>query len=79
MFHTIEKIKEVNEYYDMHKLNNISSLKILKEKVNSIEKMCIFIINMSYSKIQQNKNVEDPKLKNIQCTYLITELQLVFV
>ena len=64
MFHTIEKIKEVNEYYDMHKLNNISSLKILKEKVNSIEKMCIFIINMSYSKIQQNKNIEDPKLKN---------------
>ena len=64
MFHSIDKIKEVNEFFENHKLNNVTSLKELKDKVNSIEKMCIFIINMTYSKIQQNKNLNDSKLKN---------------
>ena len=64
MFHSIDKIKEVNEFFENHKLNNVSSLKELKDNVNSIEKMCIFIINMTYSKIQQNKNLNDAKLKN---------------
>ena len=57
MFYTIEKIKESNEFYDQHHLNNVSQLKELKSQVDNTEKLAVFIINTAFVKMQLNKGV----------------------
>ena len=59
MFYTIEKIKEANEFYEQHHLENVSQLKELKSKIDNMEKLAIFVINTSFVKMQMNKKEED--------------------
>ena len=63
MFYTIEKIKESNEFYEQHHLDNVSHLKEIKNKINNMEKLVIFIINSAFVKMQLNK---EKKQENIQ-------------
>ena len=63
MFYTLEKIKESNEYYEQHHLENVSQLKELKSKIDNTEKLAIFIINTAFVKMQFNKEKKDEKEK----------------
>ena len=62
MFYTIEKIKESNEFYEQHHLENVSQLKELKTQIENTEKLAIFVINTAFVKIQLDKeNNKDKK------------------
>ena len=63
MFYTLEKIKESNEYYEQHHLENVSQLKELKSKIDNTEKLAIFIINTAFVKMQFNKEKKEEKEK----------------
>ena len=63
MFYTLEKIKESNEYYEQHHLENVSQLKELKSKIDNTEKLAIFIINTAFVKMQFNKEKKEEKAK----------------
>ena len=58
MFYTIEKIKESNEFYEQHHLENVSQLKELKTQIENTERLAIFVINTAFVKMQLNKNKE---------------------
>ena len=62
MFYTIEKIKEANDFYEQHHLNNVSQLKELKRQTDNMEKLSIFVINNAFAKMQINKDKD--KVKN---------------
>ncbi len=55
MFYTIEKIKESNEFFSQHHLDNVSQLKELKNQIDNMEKMAVFVINTAFAKMQLNK------------------------
>ena len=55
MFYTLEKIKESNEFYEQHHLENVSQLKELKNQTDNMEKLAFFVINTSFVKMQLNK------------------------
>ena len=62
MFYTIEKIKESNEFYEQHHLENVSQLKELKTQIENTEKLAIFVINTAFVKMQLDKeNNKDKK------------------
>jgi hypothetical protein len=65
MFYTIEKIKEANEFYEQHHLENVSQLKELKSQIENMEKLAIFVINTSFVKMHLNKqeNIKDKEKK----------------
>jgi len=63
MFYTIEKIKEANEFYDQHHLANVSQLKELKNQIDNMEKLAIFVINTAFAKMQLNKDKDKDKKK----------------
>ena len=63
MFYTIEKIKESNEFYEQHHLSNVSQLKELKQQIDNLEKLAIFVINTSFAKMQLNKDKDKNKEK----------------
>ena len=65
MFYTIEKIKEANEFYEQHHLENVSQLKELKVQIENMEKLAIFVINTSFVKMHLNKqeNIKDKEKK----------------
>ena len=56
MFYTIEKIKEANDFFEQHHLNNVSQLKELKNQTDNMEKLAIFVINTAFAKMQLNKD-----------------------
>ena len=62
MFYTQEKIKEANEFYEQHHLDNVSQLKELKSKIDNMEKLAIFVINTAFVKMQLKKD-ENTKVK----------------
>ena len=62
MFYTQEKIKEANEFYEQHHLDNVSQLKELKSKIDNMEKLAIFAINTAFVKMQLKKD-ENTKVK----------------
>ena len=66
MFYTIEKIKESNEFYIQHHLDNVSQLKELKSKIDNTEKLAIFVINTAFVKMQldKEKNTVNKKKEN---------------
>ena len=67
MFYTIEKIKESNEFYEQHHLENVSQLKELKSQIVNMEKLAIFVINTAFVKMHMNKpenNKEKEKKEN---------------
>ena len=64
MFYTIEKIKESNEFYEQHHLSNVSQLKELKQQIDNLEKLAIFVINTSFAKMQLNKDKDKNKEKD---------------
>ena len=67
MFYTIEKIKESNEFYEQHHLENVSQLKELKSQIINMEKLAIFVINTAFVKMHMNKpenNKEKEKKEN---------------
>ena len=67
MFYTIEKIKESNEFYEQHHLENVSQLKELKSHIVNMEKLAIFVINTAFVKMHMNKpenNKEKEKKEN---------------
>ena len=55
MFYTQDKIKEANEFYEQHHLDNVSQLKELKIKTDNLEKLALFVINTAFVKMQLNK------------------------
>jgi hypothetical protein len=61
MFYTIEKIKEAHEFYEQHHLENVSQLKELKNQIDNMEKLAIFVINTSFAKMQLNKGKDKKK------------------
>ena len=61
MFYTIERIKEANEFYEQHHLENVSQLKELKNQIDNMEKLAIFVINTSFAKMQLNKGKDKKK------------------
>ena len=61
MFYTIEKVKEANEFYDQHHLSNVSQLKELKNQIDNMEKLAIFVINTTFAKMQLNKGKDKKK------------------
>ena len=65
MFYTIEKIKEANEFYEQHHLENVSQLKELKSQIENMEKLAIFVINNTFVKMHLNKqeNIKDKEKK----------------
>ena len=65
MFYTIEKIKEANEFYEQHHLENVSQLKELKSQIENMEKLAIFVINNAFVKMHINKqeNIKDKEKK----------------
>jgi hypothetical protein len=65
MFYTIEKIKEANEFYEQHHLENVSQLKELKSQIENMEKLAIFVINNTFVKMHINKqeNIKDKEKK----------------
>ena len=65
MFYTIEKIKEANEFYEQHHLENVSQLKELKSQIENMEKLAIFVINNAFVKMHLNKreNIKDKEKK----------------
>jgi signal recognition particle subunit SRP68 len=65
MFYTIEKIKEANEFYEQHHLENVSQLKELKSQIENMEKLAIFVINTAFVKMHLNKqeNIKDKEKK----------------
>ena len=62
MFYTQEKIKEANEFYEQHHLENVSQLKELKSQIENMEKLAIFVINTAFVKMQLKKD-ENTKVK----------------
>ena len=62
MFYTQDKIKEANEFYEQHHLDNVSQLKELKSKIDNMEKLAIFVINTAFVKMQLKKD-ENTKVK----------------
>ena len=65
MFYTIEKIKESNDFYEQHHLSNVSQLKELKNQIDNMEKLAIFVINICFAKMQLNKD-KDKKKEDIK-------------
>ena len=61
MFYCIEKIKEINDFYEQHHLSTVSSLKELKKQIENIEKLSIFVINTSFAKMSLNAKTEAKK------------------
>lgn len=53
--HVIEKIKEALEYYEIHNLSNVSTLKNLNKKLESFEKISKFLITKSFVKMTKEK------------------------
>ncbi len=53
--HVIEKIKEALEFYEIHNLSIISSLKNLNNKLESFEKISKFLIAKSFVKMSKEK------------------------
>ena len=63
MFYTIEKIKEANDFFEQHHLENVSLLKELKNQTDNMEKLAIFVINTTFAKMQLNIDKEIDKKK----------------
>lgn len=62
MHHILEKIKDINEFYDIHNLSNNSSLKALKSETENLESKSKYIISKSYVKMSKDKmNVQHNK------------------
>ena len=61
MFYTIDKIKEANDFYEQHHLSNVSQLKELKNQIDNMEKLAIFVINICFAKMQLNKDKDKKK------------------
>ena len=76
MFYCIEKIKEINDFYEQHHLSTVSSLKELKSQVENIEKLSIFVINTSFAKMSLNSKTEVKKdvNKKIKYTPYLTDM-----
>lgn len=55
--HIIEKIKENSEYYEIHNLSSVGSLKALYQKLESIQKIAKFIISKCFVKLSKEKNM----------------------
>lgn len=53
--HVIEKIKEALEFYEIHSLSSVSSLKNLNSKLISFEKIAKFLIAKSFVKMSKEK------------------------
>ena len=60
-FYIIDKIKESNEFYEQQNLKDISNLKELKEITDNYKKLCLFIINTSFAKMNQSKEDKNEK------------------
>ncbi len=54
--HVIKKIKESIEFYEIHNLSNISSMRILFEKTEKYESISKFLIAKSFVKMQKEKS-----------------------
>jgi len=73
--HVIEKIKESMEFYELHSLSNVSSLKNLNRKIDLIEKIAKFIISKSFVKMTKEK-LGINSHKNLEAENLIKKNKL---
>jgi hypothetical protein len=63
-----EKVKEVQEYYDVHGLDKVNSVSQLKIELDNLNKLSEFIltkcyVKMSKGKVNQNKMIVDSEVK----------------
>jgi len=56
LHHLIEKLKDIEEFYDIHSLNKVTSLNQLFETVGNIEKISKFLLSKVFVKINKEKN-----------------------
>lgn len=63
MFYTLEKMKETKEYFSVNNLSIVTSLNQLHEKTEALEKRCLFIINVCFTKLSFEKDKEKDKTK----------------
>lgn len=59
--HILEKIKESVEFYEIHNLCNVSTLKSLNAKIGHIEKVVKFIISKCFVKMSKDKMNLEPE------------------
>ena len=70
-----EKVKEANEFFELHNLTNVTSLKLLKESTGVYEHLCVFIINSAFVKMskENEKNnrmqIDDKKKETKKIKY----------
>jgi ribosome biogenesis protein Nip4 len=62
MHHILEKIKEINEFYENHNLSSISFLRELRAFIENLENLVRFIISKSYVKMAQIRKLFSIKL-----------------
>lgn len=55
MHHTLESIKDINEFYEVHNLDSIASLQKLKKEIEDLENLCRFIISKSFVRMHKEK------------------------
>lgn len=53
MHFTFERIKEINEYYDNHGLDSVTSLRDLKKQVENLHRFTSFVIDTAFVKMQK--------------------------
>jgi hypothetical protein len=62
MHHILEKIKEINEFYENHNLSSISFLRELRAFIENLENLVRFIISKSYVKMAREKFESNAKV-----------------
>jgi hypothetical protein len=64
MHHILEKIKEINEFFENHNLSSISLLRELHSFIENLENLVRFIISKSYVKMAKDKFESTAKISN---------------
>jgi len=62
LHHLIEKLKDIEEFYDIHNLKKVTSLNSLFERVENIEKISKFLLSKVFVKVSKEKS--NPASKN---------------
>lgn len=66
LHHLTEKLKDIEEYYDIHNLNKVNSLNNLFERVESIEQISKFLMSKVFVKINSSNNSTNLQSQNNQ-------------
>lgn len=66
MFYTLEKLKELREYFSVNNLSLVTSLNQLHDQSQALEKQCRFIINVCFTKLSLDKDKDKEKTSKAQ-------------